>query len=102
MSPFVVFVLFMAVVSVLIVVAALVIDAFEFSGRDNAAVEPTDVEYESACAWRSINLALTHPDHEEANEDLAALKKAGWHIEKSGHHRAGFVYLKLIAPDHKE
>lgn len=61
-----------------------------------------DPAYEAACAWRRISLALTNNDHPEACQELAALRAVGWHIEKSGSQRGGFVYLKLIAPDHKE
>lgn len=64
--------------------------------------DDSDPDYDAACAWRGINLAIAVPDHYEACDELADLKRAGWHIEKSGNERAGFVYLKLVAPRHKE
>jgi hypothetical protein len=57
-----------------------------------------DAHYAAACAWRAINLAIGNPNHNEACSELADLRDAGWFIEKSGNERAGWVYLKLIAP----
>lgn len=54
-------------------------------------------------AWRNINLALGDGVKlDEACEELAALRAAGWHIEKQGNERGGFVYLKLIAPGRRD
>jgi hypothetical protein len=64
--------------------------------------DDSDPSYAAACAWRCINLALANPDHYEACDELGDLKRAGWTIEKSGHERGGYVYLKLIAPGHKD
>lgn len=69
---------------------------------DEDTVPDLDPEYDAACAWRNINLAIGNPDHYEANDDIADLRRAGWHVEKSGNERAGFVYLKFISPGHKE
>jgi hypothetical protein len=65
-------------------------------------VDIEDPDYDAACAWRAINLALGNPEHLDSCDELANLRKAGWHIEKSGNERGGFVYLKLVAPGHKE
>ncbi len=62
-----------------------------------------DPEYDAACAWRAIDLATGEGwEHYESCYDLYAIRKAGWHVERSGHRRGGFVYIKLIAPGHKE
>jgi hypothetical protein len=58
---------------------------------------------EAPFCWRGINLALGDGvDHPEACQELRGLRAAGWHIEKQGSERGGFVYLKCIAPGHKE
>jgi hypothetical protein len=66
-------------------------------------VEDEDERIEPAFAWRGINLAVGDGfKHVEACEELAALRAAGWHIEKQGNERGGFVYLKLIPPSAKQ
>jgi hypothetical protein len=93
------FLLCFAAASVL-VIAGIVIGAL--CAKIESEPDLDDPSYEAACAWRSINLALGNPDHYDACDELADLRRAGWHIEKSGNERAGFVYLKFITPDHKE
>jgi hypothetical protein len=62
-----------------------------------------DAAYDAACAWRAINLAISEGhEHVDACLELSDLREAGWHIEKAGNERAGFVYLKFIAPSKKE
>jgi hypothetical protein len=62
---------------------------------DNVDDEPLDPHE----AFRKINLSCgdghCHPD---ACCALSGLRAAGYHIEKSGSERGGFVYLKIIPP----
>lgn len=67
--------------------------------EDDIAEDHDSVEWDAAQAWHSINLALgANHDDNDACYEISNLRAAGWHVEKQGNERGGFVYLKFIAP----
>ncbi len=76
-------------------VGAFLVSHFSKKPPELSIPRPSDVEFDAAAAWRSINLPIANGDHPDGLWAFTDLKSAGWVIEKIGHERSGSVTLKF-------